>query len=231
MSTSSLQEFVAKIATRNRITFADVRRLQRDILPDGIVDREQAELLLGIDRRVARADIAWADWLVVTIVDFVVWGERPTGTVEGGLRSGSATCSRAAACRPGPGAASRARFGAKRRPSMSPLLPLPPTTWSSRARPSRGPDGGLNPAFMLPIRGANAAVSPCAPAHRLTRIDGRQASAQPRERTMQHDVGSAQPLSFGGGSFGLSAVGHRVDGHHGHARFAGGMRWIADEAA
>ena len=83
MSTSSLQEFVAKIATRNRITFADVRRLQRDILPDGIVDREQAELLLGIDRRVARADIAWADWLVVTIVDFVVWGERPTGTVEG----------------------------------------------------------------------------------------------------------------------------------------------------
>ena len=83
MSTSSLQEFVAKIATRNRITFADVRRLQRDILPDGVVDREQAELLLGVDRTVARADKAWADWLVVTIVDFAVWGERPTGTVEG----------------------------------------------------------------------------------------------------------------------------------------------------
>jgi hypothetical protein len=83
MSTSPLQEFVAKIATRNRITFADVRRLQRDILPDGVVDREQAELLLGVDRTVARADNAWSDWLVATIVDFVVWGERPTGTVEG----------------------------------------------------------------------------------------------------------------------------------------------------
>ena len=75
MSTSSLQEFVAKIATRNRITFADVRRLQRDILPDGVVDREQAELLLGIDRRVARADNAWADWLVAVAGRATSWNQ------------------------------------------------------------------------------------------------------------------------------------------------------------
>ena len=83
MIISSLQVFATKIAARNRITFGDVRRLQRDILPDGVMSREEADLLLGLDAQVARADGAWADWLVAAIVDFAVWGERPTGTVEG----------------------------------------------------------------------------------------------------------------------------------------------------
>jgi hypothetical protein len=39
-------------------------------------------LLIRADGQVARADGAWTDWLVVEIVDFVVWGERPTGSVE-----------------------------------------------------------------------------------------------------------------------------------------------------
>jgi hypothetical protein len=83
MSTTSLQDFIAKTAAKKRITFGDVRRLQRSILPDGIVDREQADQLLDLDRAVARADAAWADWLVAGVVDFAVWGERPTGIVEG----------------------------------------------------------------------------------------------------------------------------------------------------
>ena len=83
MITSSLQVFATKIAAKDRITFGDVRRLQRNILPDGVMSREEADLLLALDAQVARADGAWADWLVAAIVDFAVWGERPTGTVEG----------------------------------------------------------------------------------------------------------------------------------------------------
>jgi hypothetical protein len=82
MNTSKLQEFVTKTAAKKRITFGDVRRLQRDVLPDGIAGREEAELLVRLDGAVDRADGAWADWLVAAIVDFVVWGERPTGAVE-----------------------------------------------------------------------------------------------------------------------------------------------------
>jgi hypothetical protein len=82
MNTSSLQAFATKITAKKRITFGDVRRLQRDILPDGIGSREEAELLLSLDGAVERADGAWCDWLVGAIVDFVVWGERPTGLVE-----------------------------------------------------------------------------------------------------------------------------------------------------
>jgi hypothetical protein len=64
------------------ISFGDVKRLQRDIVPDGISSREEAELLLALEQNVSRADRAFADWLVAMMVDFVVWGLRPTGTVD-----------------------------------------------------------------------------------------------------------------------------------------------------
>jgi hypothetical protein len=78
----SLQKFADKIQKTGRISFGDVNRLQRDILPDGISSREEAELVLALDRTVSRADPAFADWLVAMMVDFVVWGMRPTGTVD-----------------------------------------------------------------------------------------------------------------------------------------------------
>jgi hypothetical protein len=82
MNTTNLQDFVTKTAAKNRITFGDVRRLQRDVLPDGISTREEAELLIRLDGEVARADGAWIEWLVASVTNFVVWGERPTGAVE-----------------------------------------------------------------------------------------------------------------------------------------------------
>src|SRR4051794_17562544 len=89
MNVSGIEEmdgiatFKTTCETRRRITFADVKRLRRDIAPDGILTREEAELLLELDASVAKADASWTDWLVASVVDFAVWGERPTGTVEG----------------------------------------------------------------------------------------------------------------------------------------------------
>jgi hypothetical protein len=82
MTKNLLSEFAGKILQKNRISFGDVQRLQRDILPDGLTSREEAEILIGLDRGVAKADGAWGRWLVATLVDFVVWGERPTGIVD-----------------------------------------------------------------------------------------------------------------------------------------------------
>jgi hypothetical protein len=59
-----------------------VRRLQRKILPDGVMSREEAELLIALDRSATKADPSWTEYLVATIVDFVVWVERPTGFVD-----------------------------------------------------------------------------------------------------------------------------------------------------
>jgi len=82
MINSSLQAFASNVQKAGRISFGDVKRLQRDILPDGISSRAQAELLITLDQTVSRADRAFADWLVAMMVDFVVWGLRPTGTVD-----------------------------------------------------------------------------------------------------------------------------------------------------
>jgi hypothetical protein len=82
MINSSLQTFANKVQEAGRISFGDVKRLQRDILPDGISSREEAELLLSLVQTVGRADRAFGDWLVATMVDFVVWGTRPTGVID-----------------------------------------------------------------------------------------------------------------------------------------------------
>ena len=46
MDNSKLQDFVTITVLHNRITFGDVRRLQRDYLPHGLASREQVEMLL-----------------------------------------------------------------------------------------------------------------------------------------------------------------------------------------
>ena len=82
MSNQLFEEFIQKTTAKGRISFGDVRRLQRDILADGIASREEADLLIGLDRDIGRVDPAWTDWLVGALVDYVVWGERPTGIVD-----------------------------------------------------------------------------------------------------------------------------------------------------
>jgi hypothetical protein len=82
MAHSSLRDFADRLAGKAEISADDVRHLQREILPDGISAREDIETLIGLDERVHRADPAWRDWLVLSIVDFAVWGERPTGHVD-----------------------------------------------------------------------------------------------------------------------------------------------------
>ena len=82
MINSSLQAFASTVQKAGRISFGDANRLRRDILPDGISSREEAELLLALDQTTIRADRAFAEWLVAMMVDFVVWGMRPTGTID-----------------------------------------------------------------------------------------------------------------------------------------------------
>ena len=82
MVNSSLQTFINKVQAAGRISFGDVHRLQRGILPDGISAREEAELLLTLAQTVGRADRAFGDWFVAMMVDFVVLGRHPTGTVD-----------------------------------------------------------------------------------------------------------------------------------------------------
>jgi hypothetical protein len=69
MTDINLHEMVARLTEKDRITFGDVRRLQRDVLPDGIGSREELALLAELDGTVARSDSAWADWLVDAVLE------------------------------------------------------------------------------------------------------------------------------------------------------------------
>jgi hypothetical protein len=72
MSTEKLQDVAASVIKRGQITFGDVRRLQRDCLPGGITNREDAETLVALSHSLVRADKAWAQWLVAALARWLV---------------------------------------------------------------------------------------------------------------------------------------------------------------
>src|SRR3954463_2299850 len=82
MSGTSLRNFVSKALHIKRIRFADLRRLQRDVLPARITTREQAEVLIALDDSLDKADREWRRYLIATVRDFVVWGTPPAGRID-----------------------------------------------------------------------------------------------------------------------------------------------------
>lgn len=82
MSNLSLQLFCNRTAEAGCITRADVRSLCEEHLADGLANRDEADLLLALDRAVTDKDADFADFLVAAVVDFAVWGERPTGRID-----------------------------------------------------------------------------------------------------------------------------------------------------
>lgn len=82
MSNVSLQDFCNHVAAAGRISQDDVAVLMHEILPEGILERDEADLLIALERSAVDADGAFADALVALVVDFAVWGERPTGYVD-----------------------------------------------------------------------------------------------------------------------------------------------------
>jgi hypothetical protein len=78
----SLAAFVARVGESKRIGVEDIHDLQRNILPEGFASREEADMLIALDRAVPDKDPAWAEFLVRAIVAFAVWTSRPTGYVD-----------------------------------------------------------------------------------------------------------------------------------------------------
>jgi hypothetical protein len=95
----SLHGFVDRVMETRAISADDVKTLQRDIFPDGIVSREEADVLIALDRAVAKADAGFAEFLVRAVVDYAVWGARPTGYVD---QDGARWLTQSLSCGAGP---------------------------------------------------------------------------------------------------------------------------------
>jgi hypothetical protein len=81
MDNPALEKFVARAQHSRRIGFGDLRRLQRDILPEGIGSPQEAEALLALDGVVNKADDAWPSYLSGVCRDFVLRA-NPAGAIE-----------------------------------------------------------------------------------------------------------------------------------------------------
>lgn len=82
MIRSSLEIFVRSVMDAGEITLSDVRHLQRDVLPDGVECRDEADVLIALDRAVAAKHGTWSAFMIQAVVDYVVWTSRPTGYVD-----------------------------------------------------------------------------------------------------------------------------------------------------
>src|SRR5262245_22651786 len=82
MVSTSLREFIALTEGDRRIRFGDLKRLQRDILTARITTREEAEMLIDLDRTIERADRDWGAFRIRTVKEFVVWGMGPSGSID-----------------------------------------------------------------------------------------------------------------------------------------------------
>jgi hypothetical protein len=71
-TSSSLHAFVSRVATSKRLNFADLRRLERDVLPNGVTSRADAEALIALDAALDRADAGWPSYLVSTVKEFMM---------------------------------------------------------------------------------------------------------------------------------------------------------------
>lgn len=78
----SLESFVHTAMGRGEISRADVHALRRDVLPNGVETRDEADVLIALDRALHDKDESWHPFLVQAVVDFAVWASRPTGRVD-----------------------------------------------------------------------------------------------------------------------------------------------------
>ena len=78
----SLRFFASRVLRTKHMDESDRKTLQRIIFSDGVRSRVEAEVLLQLSRAIKPVDPEWADFVVASIVDFAVWGSRPTGTVN-----------------------------------------------------------------------------------------------------------------------------------------------------
>ena len=72
---------LAALVGKRRITKEDVTALRASDLATGLRDRAEAELMFAIERGRTETCRAWGDLLVELVTDFVVWDQRPSGTL------------------------------------------------------------------------------------------------------------------------------------------------------
>ena len=79
---TDLSDLATSILKKSRIGRYDVRAMQRDILKGGLRSREEAELLVTLDRSVGSVHFSWPGYFAKVLADFAVWNSGPAGYID-----------------------------------------------------------------------------------------------------------------------------------------------------
>ena len=79
MNKAVLHSVIADALDGGVVTIENWRRLRSEVLADGLTCREEADLLIALDRSDVVLPDGWADGLTAAVVEYAVWTERRTG--------------------------------------------------------------------------------------------------------------------------------------------------------
>src|SRR3712207_2253779 len=82
MAEDSLQDFAGRIRTKRRLGKYDVQALREAILADGLQSRDDADLLIALDREVDSVHFSWAGFFIPALVEFAVWRSGRRGYID-----------------------------------------------------------------------------------------------------------------------------------------------------
>src|SRR6185312_6374616 len=72
MPSPALQALTDDLAKSGRVSADDALRLRREVFPDGVVSRDEADALIALEARVANNDDAWVQTFAEAIADHVL---------------------------------------------------------------------------------------------------------------------------------------------------------------
>lgn len=82
MHNAALMSLADDIAADRKISADEALRMRREIFPDGVVTRQEADVMVALQGRVANSDEAWANAFVEAIVDHVLQSGAHAGHVD-----------------------------------------------------------------------------------------------------------------------------------------------------
>lgn len=82
MHTSALMSLADDLAADRFISADEALRMRREIFPDGVVTRQEADVLVALQGRVANADAEWTNAFVEAVVDHVLQSGVYPGHVD-----------------------------------------------------------------------------------------------------------------------------------------------------
>jgi len=88
MKKKTIEELIAEVRRKSRIGKYDVQALRRDFFKDGLASREDADLLIELDREVDSVHFSWPAFFISALTEFAVWNSGPPGYIDKINRSG-----------------------------------------------------------------------------------------------------------------------------------------------